>query len=248
MQIISTSSRQIDLSAIFYGVEKRTTYTLRGMIAYYGRHYSAFFHCRSRGQWLNFDDEKIKVIGDSWDDVSDNCCAAHWQPSVLFYEREQEKHDLPTTVAIASPRHPPALGVSPTAFAATTEAIGPYGPTTATGPVFDLPFGVSSSQSFLLPASHFINTSPLSAIARPYHASNGHGLYGLRGSVDSLTPLYTASPPMNINRLAQTTHYRNTTQFPTQTASGTREAKPRRHKYGRKRKRNTTALRKGNGT
>ncbi len=85
------NSLQIDLATIFYGVEKKTAYTLRGMITYYGKHYSAYFYCRSRNQWLCFDDAKIKIVGNTWDDVIENCCHAHWQPSVLFYEQKSLK-------------------------------------------------------------------------------------------------------------------------------------------------------------
>jgi len=97
--IAPNKSLGIDLASVFYGLEKAASYAFRGMIAYYGRHYSAFFHCRSRNQWLIFDDEKIKVVGNTWDDVIDNCCRAHWQPAVLFYERpERWPLSAPSTV------------------------------------------------------------------------------------------------------------------------------------------------------
>lgn len=101
--IAANNALEIDLSTIFYGVERETNYVFRGMIAYYGRHYAAFFHCRSRDQWLIFDDEKIKVVGKTWDDVIANCCRAHWQPSVLFYERRERSGASPAVMASPLP-------------------------------------------------------------------------------------------------------------------------------------------------
>ena len=81
------NSGELDLSELFYGVPSRTMYDFRGMIVYYGRHYYAFFFSRRRQQWLCFDDERIKVIGNTWDSVIDNCVRSHCQPAVLFYEQ-----------------------------------------------------------------------------------------------------------------------------------------------------------------
>jgi ubiquitin C-terminal hydrolase len=97
--IMNLISRQVKVEEIFDSVVLRGTYTLRGMIAYYGLHYNAYIRNPQSEEWLGFDDSRVnKVrletkkksnsvqIGSSWDDVVAKCCSGHWQPSVLWYE------------------------------------------------------------------------------------------------------------------------------------------------------------------
>lgn len=100
----------IDTSNIFakksQAATAHTNYTLRGMITYYGLHYSAFFYCRSKSKWICFDDEKIKSVGATWEDVVQYCCRAHWQPSLLFYEQSATSTTLLQNSACISPTLP----------------------------------------------------------------------------------------------------------------------------------------------
>ncbi|KAL6077098.1 protein deubiquitination [Balamuthia mandrillaris] len=66
----------------------RNLYIFRGMICYYGKHYSAYFFSYTLNEWLCFDDEKVKVVGHNWESVVESCLSAHWQPSILFYEKK----------------------------------------------------------------------------------------------------------------------------------------------------------------
>lgn len=90
---LNTISTQIDLQsigAVDMKLKKtaNTNYHLRGMILYYGRHYTACFYHASVGRWLRFDDSRVDPIGRYWHEVTDFCVRSRFQPSVLFYERE----------------------------------------------------------------------------------------------------------------------------------------------------------------
>lgn len=90
---LNTISTQIDLQsigAVDMKLKKtsNTNYHLRGMILYYGRHYTACFYHSSVGLWFRFDDSRVDPIGRHWHDVTDFCVRSRFQPSVLFYERE----------------------------------------------------------------------------------------------------------------------------------------------------------------
>jgi hypothetical protein len=164
------------------------------MIAYYGRHYSAFFHCRSRDQWLIFDDEKIKVVGKSWDDVIANCCRAHWQPSVLFYELRQDQQ--PPTVpgaaaaaaangglaALSSPAlDPPSLSLRSQACMASSSFTSTSVSAALACPTTSSPSSSSSS-----------TTSPSSSSSMRRSLSD----YGVGGGSPSRQ--YTPTAPINI--------------------------------------------------
>lgn len=92
---LNTISVQIDLQslgAVDMKLKKaqNPTYHLRGMILYYGRHYTACFYHASVGRWLRFDDSRVDPIGRYWHEVTDFCVRSRFQPSVLFYERESD--------------------------------------------------------------------------------------------------------------------------------------------------------------
>jgi hypothetical protein len=61
----------------------------RCIVCYFGHHYQAFALSEELGQWLLFDDKRIEVIG-GWREVRDAMVANRMQPSVLFYEAQQE--------------------------------------------------------------------------------------------------------------------------------------------------------------
>lgn len=46
----------------------RTTYRLRGLVCYYGRHYVALFYSTAHKMWLLFDDSRVIEVG-SWQNV-----------------------------------------------------------------------------------------------------------------------------------------------------------------------------------
>jgi hypothetical protein len=89
----NTISMEIDLrnlcSIDMKGAKKQTSkYRLRGMILYYGRHYTAVFYHASLGRWLRFDDSRVDPVARHWHELTDWCVQSRFQPSVLFYERE----------------------------------------------------------------------------------------------------------------------------------------------------------------
>ena len=43
-------------------------YILRGMVTFYGKHYTAYFYSEKHDSWLEFNDAKIVKIG-NWIDV-----------------------------------------------------------------------------------------------------------------------------------------------------------------------------------
>lgn len=50
----------------------RTTYRLRGLVCYYGRHYVALFYSTAHKMWLLFDDSRVIEVG-SWQNVINEC-------------------------------------------------------------------------------------------------------------------------------------------------------------------------------
>jgi len=85
-EVMSLVDKSIQVQSMFDSVVQDGTYTLRGMIAYYGLHYNAYFRNPRTDDWLMFDDSRVKKVGSTWEDVIAKCCNGHWQPSVLFYE------------------------------------------------------------------------------------------------------------------------------------------------------------------
>lgn len=86
---------QIDLLKVFSEVDspsklstKSSLYNFRGMICYYGKHYTAYFKSQASGQWFVFDDVTVKPLGKDWSSIQQKCLRGRLQPSVLFYERE----------------------------------------------------------------------------------------------------------------------------------------------------------------
>jgi len=61
-------------------------YKLRGMICYYGKHYTAYFYIPSLQRWYVFDDITVRPVGVEWADIQERCLKGRLQPSVLFYE------------------------------------------------------------------------------------------------------------------------------------------------------------------
>ena len=59
---------------------------LRGMFCYYGQHYIACFFNSDLGQWLTFDDAKVREVGPHWRDALAKIRKGRFQPSLLFYE------------------------------------------------------------------------------------------------------------------------------------------------------------------
>ncbi len=90
MQVLySIIAPTIDISKIMEVAEtlKQTTYVLRGLICYYGRHYWAYFYSEQYDVWFQFDDEHLRKIG-CFKDVIDKSVRSKAIPRILFYERE----------------------------------------------------------------------------------------------------------------------------------------------------------------
>jgi len=93
--VLSMMSLQLDMSEVFdlkhkdESTRRKHLYRLRGMICYYGKHYTAFFHNFSTRKWYVFDDTNVKAVGSDWSLVQQRCLRGRLHPSVLFYEREE---------------------------------------------------------------------------------------------------------------------------------------------------------------
>jgi len=93
--VLRSLSLQIDLSNIFLMEDSNVSqnspslYKFRGMICYYGKHYSAYFYNTKLSQWYVYDDTTVKALGSHWPAVRDRCLRGRLQPSVVFYEREE---------------------------------------------------------------------------------------------------------------------------------------------------------------
>lgn len=83
-----SSSSSSSTSAKKAPVKLSSNYRLRGMILYYGKHYTACFYHASIKQWLRFDDAHVDPVGQYWHEVHDWCLQSRLQPSMLFFERE----------------------------------------------------------------------------------------------------------------------------------------------------------------
>lgn len=92
----------------------RTTYRLRGLVCYYGRHYVALFYSTAHKMWLLFDDSRVIEVG-SWDNViseyvlllllypiepanshkicSFRCLKGRFQPVLFFFELPDQRKD-----------------------------------------------------------------------------------------------------------------------------------------------------------
>lgn len=60
-------------------------YIFRGFIAYYGRHYTAYFYSHKIDKWVKMDDSKLTIIGD-FNDVQEKCVSGKTVPTICFYE------------------------------------------------------------------------------------------------------------------------------------------------------------------
>ncbi|OQR85380.1 inactive ubiquitin carboxyl-terminal hydrolase [Achlya hypogyna] len=68
-------------------------YLFRGMVCYYGQHYVSFFRSQSAdGAWLLFDDKTVRTVG-TWDDVRQRVERGCYQPTILFWEKEQLQYE-----------------------------------------------------------------------------------------------------------------------------------------------------------
>ncbi|TYZ56924.1 hypothetical protein PybrP1_001907 [[Pythium] brassicae (nom. inval.)] len=70
----------------------RTTYRLRGLVCYYGRHYVALFYSTAHKMWLLFDDSRVIEVG-SWQNVINECLNGRFQPVLFFYELPDQRKD-----------------------------------------------------------------------------------------------------------------------------------------------------------
>jgi hypothetical protein len=88
---------RLQLSDLYQAVDPGTApYRLRAVAAYYGRHYQALVLLPVGGGadgggrcWTMLDDARASAVG-GWEEVVRKCQAGRIQPSVLFYEAEDE--------------------------------------------------------------------------------------------------------------------------------------------------------------
>ena len=59
---------------------------IKGVIAYYGRHYISYFKSTKSDAWVLFDDAFVKAVGSNWADVQQCLIEGKFQPLLLFYE------------------------------------------------------------------------------------------------------------------------------------------------------------------
>ncbi|XP_062116413.1 uncharacterized protein LOC133830455 isoform X2 [Humulus lupulus] len=82
---LSAFNTEIDISAIYRGLDPKNTHGLVSVVCYYGQHYRCYAYSHDHGQWIMYDDKTVEVIG-SWDGVLDSCERGHWQPQLLLFE------------------------------------------------------------------------------------------------------------------------------------------------------------------
>ncbi|ETV86447.1 hypothetical protein H257_01643 [Aphanomyces astaci] len=88
-------------------------YVFRGMVCYYGQHYVSFFKSQSKAhEWYLFDDVQVHKIG-SWDEVRRRIERGCYQPTILFWEKNQLKFDQLETLAQHVHLPPPTSPRSP---------------------------------------------------------------------------------------------------------------------------------------
>jgi hypothetical protein len=109
---------EINLNNIYTYADK-WSYKFWGMICYYGAHYCCYFYKHSIKRWVMFDDANVKEVrlnlmksdvvlickkeidrlnefqkvGATWQEVKQLCRRAHYQPSLLFYEKYDPAQD-----------------------------------------------------------------------------------------------------------------------------------------------------------
>uniref|UniRef100_A0AAV1TSK9 USP domain-containing protein n=1 Tax=Peronospora matthiolae TaxID=2874970 RepID=A0AAV1TSK9_9STRA len=98
----------LDLGRIFRldnSMEASSTYSFRGLVCYYGRHYVGFFASRSLDEdgvecerWFLFDDTRVKLVG-AWADVRLRVERGCYQPTLLFYERNGIQQERLETIS-----------------------------------------------------------------------------------------------------------------------------------------------------
>lgn len=95
-RFLESISDFIDLNVVFNHqsndfsrkvVLKDTLLNFKGFIAYYGKHYVAFFYSDKLRTWLLFDDQKVERVG-SWRHAKLRCHRSRYQPVVIFYEKD----------------------------------------------------------------------------------------------------------------------------------------------------------------
>lgn len=72
--------------SVVYDCNVADAYILRSMICYYGKHYAAFIFDQQTKKWMYCDDEIVRQVGSTWDDVLTQCESGKWQPQLLVFE------------------------------------------------------------------------------------------------------------------------------------------------------------------
>eukprot|EP00939_MAST-03C_sp_MAST-3C-sp1_P004706 g4706.t1 len=63
----------------------KASYVLKGLITFYGKHYTAFFRMPKSREWFLFDDARVEDVG-RWRDVRSRIDRGKLQPVLVFYE------------------------------------------------------------------------------------------------------------------------------------------------------------------
>lgn len=105
-KVLDLIEKRINVRNVFCDTGRDSFYKLKGMICYYGKHYDAYFYNETQRHWWLFDDATVKQVGSTWKGVKEKCVKGHFQPSILFYEKEETKSQAPTPVTEAWPEQP----------------------------------------------------------------------------------------------------------------------------------------------
>ncbi|CAK4710257.1 unnamed protein product [Aphanomyces euteiches] len=104
---------ELDLSRVFrLGGDaagqptNESIYVFRGMVCYYGQHYVSFFKSQSKpNHWYLFDDVHVHAVG-PWDEVRRRIERGCYQPTLLFWEKNQLVYEQLETLAMKVHQQP----------------------------------------------------------------------------------------------------------------------------------------------
>jgi len=82
---LSNLRRVFRVSDLFRGAPDAANAQLTGLVLFYSSHYVAVFRNHYTGEWVQFDDRRVRPLGDDWVAVLRHFVVGHLQPLLLFY-------------------------------------------------------------------------------------------------------------------------------------------------------------------